>query len=284
MYPFDLAAYERPIVETCELALREAARIINVLRERRVSVAGVQSVLAWSHATASRGVQPPEPTIGLDFLRELRLVTDGPEETVLFNPPLSHPLAVPSPQIERFPKDLIPLILHRLMSVPLLRAELARALTYCTVTQEAGQVEWKFVPRRARDNPAWLWLQRIGSAIQTGSGLVLDRILLPYIAETHEPVIPLSQADLDVRLILQRERAALAETLIVRLEKERLSKAGVDYLADAVIQVSIEDVCAGYDVQSFENTGEPRLIEVKCSAGPRERFFLSDNEKSTATG
>jgi hypothetical protein len=74
----------------------------------------------------------------------------------------------------------------------------------------------------------------------------------------------------------------LAESLVVRLEKERLSAAGLDYLAEAVVQVSVEDVRAGYDVQSFDVTGQPRLIEVKCCAGPRERFFLSDNERDTA--
>lgn len=270
------------MIETCEIALREAARIINVVRERRISAAGAQSVLAWADATASRSVQPPAPAIGLEFLRELRLVSDGPGGALLFAAPLTYPLAAPSPQIERFPHDLASLVLHRLMEVPDLRTEIARALTYCAVTQKDGRVEWALVPRRARENPAWLWLQRIGSAAQTETGLVLDRALLPYIADTQRPAIPLSQADLDTRLLLQRERAALAEALVVRLERERLSRAGVDYLAEAVVQVSVEDVCAGYDVQSFEVNGQPRLIEVKCSAGPRERFFLSDNERDTA--
>jgi hypothetical protein len=270
------------MIETCEIALREAARIINVVRERRVSAAGAQSVLAWSDATASRSVHPPTPALGLDLLRELQLVSDGPDGVLLFEAPLTHPPGAPSPQIERFPHDLVPLMLHRIMAVPDLRAEIARVLTYCAITQEVGRVEWELVPRRARENPAWLWLQRIGSAAQTETGLVLDQTLLPYIADTLRPAIPLSQADLDARLFLQRERAALAEALIVRLEKERLSRAGVDYLADAVVQISVEDVCAGYDVQSFEVTGQPRLIEVKCSAGPRERFFLTDNERAIA--
>jgi hypothetical protein len=270
------------MVETCEIALREAARIINVIRERGVSSAGAQSVLAWSDATASRSVQPPTPSIGLEFLRELQLVTDGPDGVLLFDAPLTRALAAPSPQIEQFPRDLVPIMLHRLMAVPVLRVEIVRALGYCAASQEDGWVEWKRVPRLARENPAWLWLQRIGSASRTETGLVLDRTLLPYIADMQQPAIPLSQADLDARLVVQRERAALAEALVVRLEKERLIRAGVDYLAEAVVQVSVEDVCAGYDVQSFETTSQPRLIEVKCSAGPRERFFLSDNERDTA--
>src|SRR5205814_1236846 len=98
------------------------------------------------------------------------------------------------------------------------------------------------------------------------SGLVLDRVLLPYVADTQQPAIPLSQADLDARLLLQRDRAALAEDLVVRLERERLIRTGADDLAEAVVRVSIEDVCAGYDVQSFEVTGQPRLIEVKSCA------------------
>jgi hypothetical protein len=270
------------MVETCEIALREAARIINVVRERHVSTAEAHSVLAWSDATASRGVQSPMPTIGLEFLRELGLVSGGADGVLLFDPPITHPLAEPSSQIERFPHDLAPLMLHRLMAVPALRDEIARALVYCATTQNEGWVEWRLVPRSARENPAWLWLQRIDSAQQSETGLILDRALLPYIADMQQPAIPLSQADLDTRLLLQRERATLAESLVVRLEKERLSAAGLDYLAEAVVQVSVEDVRAGYDVQSFDVTGQPRLIEVKCCAGPRERFFLSDNERDTA--
>jgi hypothetical protein len=272
----------RTTVETCEIALREAARIINVVRERRVSAMGEQSVIAWSDATASRGVQSPAPALGLEFLRELQLVTDGPNGNLLFDLSVAHPISAASSQIERFPRDLIPLLLNRLMGIPVLRMEIGRILVYCAATRELGWVEWRLVPRYVRENPAWLWLQKMGAALQTEKGLVLDRTLLPYIAETLQPAIPLSQADLDARLILQRERGALAEALVVRLEKERLSRAGFDYLAEAVVQISVDDVCAGYDVRSFETTGQERLIEVKSSAGPRERFYLSENERATA--
>jgi hypothetical protein len=105
---------------------------------------------------------------------------------------------------------------------------------------------------------------------------------LPYVADDPRPAVPLSQAELNERLALQRERSELAENLVVRLERERLRGHGLDYLAEAVRRESIEDVCAGYDVQSFEVDGGPRLIEVKSSAGPRERFFLSENEFETA--
>jgi hypothetical protein len=201
---------------------------------------------------------------------------------LVFDAPLTEGQGSAALEIERFPHDITRLVLHRVMMVPALRAEITRVLVYCAATQEDGRVEWKRVPRRTRENPAWVWLQRIGAATQTETGLVLDRALLPFIADTHTPAIPLSQADLDARLLLQRERGALAEALVVRLEKERLSRLGLDYLAEAVVQISVEDVCAGYDVQSFEATGQPRLIEVKCSAGPRERCFLSDNERNTA--
>lgn len=270
------------MVETCEIALREAARIVNVVREHRAATPSEEAVLAWSDATASRSVQPPSPALGLAFLRVLRLASDGPGGTVAFDSHLANSLAVAAPQIERFPSDVAPIVLHRMMAVPVLRAEVVCVLAYCAAGREGGRVEWAHVPDRVRENPAWRWLQRIGSAVQTDTGLVLDRVLLPYVADTYRPAIPLSQADLDARLLLQRERADLAEVLVVRLERERLIRLGAGDLAEAVFRVSTEDVCAGYDVQSFEVTGQPRLIEVKCSAGPRERFFLSENERETA--
>jgi hypothetical protein len=270
------------MVGTYEVGLREAARIVNVVRERGVATAGLDAVVSWSDGTASRSVQRPMPSVGLDVLRELHLVSERPGGVLVFETSLANPLCAPSSQIERFPDDLHALVLYRLMVLPALRAEIARALGYCAVTRHGGRVEWERVPQRDRENPAWLWFQRVGCAKPTETGLILDGTLLPYIAETLHPKIPLSQADLDARLLLQRERAVLAEALVVEIEKLRLSRAGVDYLADAVMRVSIEDVSAGYDVQSFEVSGEPRLIEVKCSAGPRECFFLSANERDMA--
>ena len=77
----------------------------------------------------------------------------------------------------------------------------------------------------------------------------------------------MSQTELEERLRLQRDRAALAEEYVLNLERERLRAAGKGELADEATRVSIDDVMAGFDIRSFEVTGPPRHIEVKSSAG-----------------
>jgi hypothetical protein len=88
----------------------------------------------------------------------------------------------------------------------------------------------------------------------------------------------MSQAELEERLKVQGERAALAEKHVVKLEQERLRNSGHDELAEGVYRISPDDVTAGYDVHSFELSGQRKYIEVKASVGPRCRFFLSINE------
>jgi len=42
--------------------------------------------------------------------------------------------------------------------------------------------------------------------------------------------------------------------------------------------ISQESVAEGYDIISFETTGEKRFIEVKSTAGRHNTFEMSDNE------
>jgi hypothetical protein len=270
------------VVETCDIALQEAARIINVMRERGVARAEEAAVLDWSDATAARGPRQPQPTLGLDLLRELRLASLDDARQLSLDPALASHGAKPALYIDRLPTDSLRIVFQRMMATVPLRTELVRALRFCSIEVDQVRVSWSAVPAGVRASPAWLWLQRVGSAIAEANGLQLDPSLLPFVADILEPAVPLSQAALDARLALQRKRAGLAEEYVLRLEKERLRRLGAGHFAEAVELVSVQDVCAGYDIQSFEVSGEPRLIEVKCSAGPRDRFFLSDNERRIA--
>lgn len=268
-------------VDSCDRALQEAARVINVLRERSVTRVEEGVLLEWGDATAARGSSQPQPKAGVALLEGLGLLTrDGP--MLVPDAGVVRDNAGPAERIDQLPQDAGGIVLQRMMGVPRLRAEIGRVLGYCVVEEGRVLVDWTTVPLKVRQNPAWLWLQRVGPAAQTSRGLSLDVRLVPFVTEIRHPAIPLSQAALDARLVAQRRRADLAEELVVRLERERLTQHGAEYLADAVERVSIADVCAGYDVQSFDVTGGPRLIEVKCCAGPRDRFFLSDNERQIA--
>ncbi|MFQ5626384.1 MAG: DUF3883 domain-containing protein [Methyloligellaceae bacterium] len=71
------------------------------------------------------------------------------------------------------------------------------------------------------------------------------------------------------------------EELIFLSEQVRLRSIGSDNLAKRVRWVSEEDGDgAGYDILSFSNTGEERLLEVKTTTGHQTTpFYISENER-----
>jgi len=83
-------------------------------------------------------------------------------------------------------------------------------------------------------------------------------------------------------LDLQRERAQIAEILVLRYEKQRLAMAGKQVFSEAVSRISERDVGAGYDISSYEIDGSDRYIEVKSSKNMQVRFFWGENERLTA--
>ncbi|MEC9344619.1 MAG: DUF3883 domain-containing protein [Pseudomonadota bacterium] len=77
-----------------------------------------------------------------------------------------------------------------------------------------------------------------------------------------------------------RELGRAGEELVLVRERRHLSFIGRDDLAARVRWVSAEDGDgAGYDVLSFDPSGEKRFLEVKSTAGhARTPFFISHNE------
>jgi len=70
------------------------------------------------------------------------------------------------------------------------------------------------------------------------------------------------------------------EELVLRFEHERLWRTGKHDLADRIEHVArTRGDGLGYDIQSFEVDGRPRLIEVKTTRfGALTPFFASQNE------
>ena len=82
----------------------------------------------------------------------------------------------------------------------------------------------------------------------------------------------------------QAEVGAQGERWVLVQEKKRLTEAGRVDLADEVRHTALTNVAAGYDIMSFETSGEPRYVEVKSTAGTDPAgFFLSANEWRKAT-
>lgn len=81
-----------------------------------------------------------------------------------------------------------------------------------------------------------------------------------------------------------RSLGAAGELLVVEYERYRLRRAGLTGLAERIEHVSqTRGDGLGYDVRSFDSTGEERFIEVKTTAFGRETpFYVSRNERQLA--
>lgn len=78
------------------------------------------------------------------------------------------------------------------------------------------------------------------------------------------------------------ENGLLGEQYVLETERKRLRKLGREDLASLVEWTSQISVNHGYDIHSFEEDGEDRLIEVKSTSGTGKSFDISINEWETA--
>lgn len=75
------------------------------------------------------------------------------------------------------------------------------------------------------------------------------------------------------------------EEVVLQLEKDELIMLNRSDLSQKVKQISINDDSAGFDILSFDASGEEKLIEVKSSVLPERKefsFYISENEKRVA--
>jgi hypothetical protein len=87
----------------------------------------------------------------------------------------------------------------------------------------------------------------------------------------------ITPSQLNSRLILQAERGDIAEEFVLGIERRRLAKHSH---IEAVKRVSLTNVSAGFDIQSFESDKSEKLdkfIEVKSYLGA-PGFYWSVNE------
>ena len=77
---------------------------------------------------------------------------------------------------------------------------------------------------------------------------------------------------------IMEENGRLGEEHVLSAERKSLRRAKRPDLAAKVSWISQESVAEGYDILSFEKTGEERFIEVKSTVGQQNTFEMSDNE------
>ena len=89
-----------------------------------------------------------------------------------------------------------------------------------------------------------------------------------------------------IRLAEERERVGLAgEQHVLEVERAKLRDAGRDDLAKRVTHVACDDSASGYDIRSFDPSGNERHIEVKTTRLTQQNdpgFFITANEYSVA--
>jgi hypothetical protein len=91
----------------------------------------------------------------------------------------------------------------------------------------------------------------------------------------------ITPAQLNARLAMQVERGDIAEEFVLRFERRRLSRHPY---VDVVKRISLSNVSAGFDIQSFnteKSTNLDRFIEVKSFMGS-PGFYWSLNEINVA--
>ncbi len=269
-----------PTCRADENTLPELARLLNVWAEHGLAATSEAALTHWARQTAARTARLPRPESVLPLLTALGLAERGTDASL--RPTLGLPRRAAAGVLDRFIPPFARWVFGRLFLLPEFSAPLQKALSYVPLEPGELALPWAAVPRQDRGDPGWLWLQQLGLMTHAGACVTFDPVLRPFVLDTSPAKRRVSQAELDERLRLQRERADLAEEYVLGLERERLRVAGMGKLAGEVLRVSVDDVMAGFDMLSFERTGATRYVEVKSSAGPRLFFVLSRNEYEKA--
>ena len=129
-------------------------------------------------------------------------------------------------------------------------------------------------------------------AILRREQIVPEQPIVPSTDIVEEPPEPVEAApagqrqrvarkyDFPLRDHLNRQLGLCGERFVVEFERRRLTEAGKSNLARQIVHVSeTQGDGAGYDILSFEATGQERFIEAKTTNfGKSLPFYVSANE------
>ena len=116
---------------------------------------------------------------------------------------------------------------------------------------------------------------------KNGEIVTINQKFMPALNNELKKVVrkkpPKSQAQLEKELEEERENkkriGEIAENIVLEFEKNQSRKAK---------RISQEDAEAGYDIESLDEDGNVRLIEVKGSTGDEFNIYWTKNEIKTA--
>ena len=117
---------------------------------------------------------------------------------------------------------------------------------------------------------------------KNGEIVTINQKFMPALNNELKKVVrkkpPKSQAQLEKELEEERENkkriGEIAENIVLEFEKNQSRKAK---------RISQENASAGYDIESQDEDGNVRLIEVKGSTGDEFDIYWSQNEIKTAS-
>ncbi|HEV8575001.1 MAG TPA: DUF3883 domain-containing protein, partial [Dehalococcoidia bacterium] len=122
-----------------------------------------------------------------------------------------------------------------------------------------------------------------GPRITPGPRRIRKRLVEAYEAGNLRVLRRRKLTPAELREILRRaeENGRLGEEFVLNHERRALRRAGRSDLADGVRWISQESVAEGYDILSYEVSGDPKWIEVKSTVGISRSFEMSDLEWRT---
>ncbi len=270
---------ERPELVLTEGTLVEVARLANVWGQHGWSPVPASFLSQWCDESAALMPSLPDPEGAITLLLQLGLAVrsnDGIEPTNDLRQ-----VGVAN-SIDAFTHELSECLLSALLGRSETETQLSDVLSHFRLREDKLVARWGRVPPPARSNPAWIWLQELGLAVHDGDYVTGDASLREFVLDLGTGRGAMSQAELDEELAKQRARSLAAELYVLAMERKRLLDEGAPDLAEAIVHMAVLDVGAGYDIRSFQASGEVKLVEVKSSASKRKRFFISQNEWDVA--
>lgn len=133
-------------------------------------------------------------------------------------------------------------------------------------------------------DPAYVPLQKAASAQRLVKGSAPNTLNKSNVDRKNTAhARKVANVDWVERDIRNRHLGLQGEKLVLKHEIDELRLAGRDDLAERVRHVALYDSTAGFDIESFDIDGTPKLIEVKTTQGPKSTpFFISRNELSVS--
>lgn len=128
--------------------------------------------------------------------------------------------------------------------------------------------------------------KHLGVLVESEEALRVDRRYSQFVYELMMDSRTLSELELERILAENRKLGVRGENAVVEFEKKRLMALGKEVQAALVRRISVIDVAAGYDIESFDGDSDElipnRFIEVKSTSKPEVRFYWTRNEREIA--